>query len=364
MLRRSWFVPCLLLFGSFAGCVGAQSSGSADDVGDGPGIKSGPASFDESTGGIEGFVTDTELVPVPGALIGILHSETVTQDVTVLTDAAGRFSLSHVPPGSHVLQASALGYQSASKRIEVTVGQVTSVQLVVERLAVETARSFTNVYKLALDAYMYRLTPECMFLSDSLPPSGVGPIEDNRNRLKTCSGQRLGCDPSANCEVHFTEEFGMGKPWTAMVLEMTWQPQSTATGKSFMLDLNAPNITRGTGGSINQASPYTWFKMRGEAPITIRVDNPTTLVERGIPESDWYSWEDNEGCTAPDPANQGNCDWFYRVFGGYCDLSSIVGECGTTPVDVGISQGNTATVYFSGFYIDPAPAEFTALPDA
>ena len=356
-------VVLVLVVGALSGCVGAESSDATQD-GNGPGVTAGPAAFDDTTGGIEGSVTDTELVPVAGALVGILTSASSAEPITVMTDEAGRFSISHVPPGSQTLQVSALGYGSTSKRVEVVPGQVATVQLVIEKIAIETARSFTNVYKLALDAYMYRLTPQCMFLSDSLPPSGVGPVEDNRNRLKTCSGQRLGCDPSANCEVHFTDEFGPNMTWTAMVLEMTWQAQSGATGKSFMLDLNAPNITRGNGGSINQASPYTWFKMQGRAPIVIRVDNPDALVERNIPPSDWHSWPDNEGCTAPDPAGAGNCDWFYRVFGGYCDLSSILGECGTTPVDVGISQGNTATVYFSGFYLDPAPDGFTALPDA
>ena len=112
-----------------------------------------------------------------------------------------------------------------------------------------------------------------------------------------------------------------------------------------MFDITAPNATRGTGGSINQQSPYTFFRMQPFPPIIWRIDNPETLLERGILEEHWC------------------CDWFYRVFPGYCDLGTFVGNCESTP-DYGVSLESTMTVYMSFYFRAPAPPDATALPDA
>lgn len=119
-----------------------------------------------------------------------------------------------------------------------------------------------------------------------------------------------------------------------------------------------PNVSRQFGGSIDQADKRYWMQHQGKAPIQIRIDLPETLVEREIDEADWYSYPDGTGCA------QSSCMWLYRTWSSYCDLSSVVGECGTTPVDYGFQNSATFTVYWSIFYIDPAPAGFTIVPDA
>jgi hypothetical protein len=217
----------------------------------------------------------------------------------------------------------------------------------------------TEIMKGTMSAVMWRLTPECMYFSNSVPSN-----TPNRNLLKTCGGVRTECGPSGNyCEKHYVDEFQRETKWKTIVSELDWQAQSGITGKGFQLDLNAPNITRSTGGSIDQADPYTWTQLQGKAPIVIRIDNPETLVARGIKESDYYSYPGGTGCTAPTPTAGNNCQWFFRIFGGYCDLSSTFGDCRTTPVDYGVPQDNIFTHYFSYFYLDPANPEFTALPD-
>lgn len=352
--RVTNFVVAFVLAGVFAGCIQAES-GAVQSAN--PEVAAGPAQFDETTGGIEGVLTDSELAPIAGALIGLLQSDSLPEPMSVTTDEAGHFTISHVPPGEHTLQASALGFEATSKRVAVEVGAIATISLALKAIPIAEAYGETLIMKSAMSAVMWRLTPQCMYFSNSVPED-----TPSRNLLKTCGGLRTGCDPDI-CETHFTDEFLKETGWKSIVAEMSWQPQSGVTGKGFQLDVNAPNITRSTGGSIDQASPYTWAALSGKSPIVIRIDNPTTLVERQIPESDWYSYPDGEGCTAFDEGDVGNCDWFFRIFGGYCDLSSVAGDCSTAPVDYGLPQDNTFELYFSYFYLEPAAPGFTALPD-
>lgn len=326
-------------------------------------VASGPAAFDDTTGAITGTITDDELQPVGGAIIGILPSETITENFQVLSDETGQFAFSRVPPGTHTLAGSALGYSSTSRSVSVDVGAVTDVALIVEKLAIKGPFSVTEIRKGTVTATMYRATPQCMYFASYIPPDTPG-IGGSRNLVKTCggSGGASWADGSAS-QLHWIEEFYKETEWRTIVAELEWQPQSAVTGKGFLMDISAPNITRSTGGSIDQADPHTWFQMAGKSPLHIRVDNPDSLVERNLPESDWYSYPDGEGCTAPTDGSA-NCDWFLRLFGAYCDLSSNFGDCYTMPVDFGRPTDLPVTLYFSYFYMDPAEEGFTALPDA
>jgi hypothetical protein len=186
------------------------------------------------------------------------------------------------------------------------------------------------------------------------------PVQTQVNNLvKTCGGIAGGNFG----QPHFVDQFLKETDWRTIIAELTWQPQSTVTGRGLSMDLNAPNSTRGTGGSIDQASPYTFDKETSKPPLITRIDLPETLVERGIPESDWYSYPGGTGCTAPSNGSP-NCDWFIRLFAAPCDLSANTGACDATPVDFGAPQDMPVTLYFSYFYREQADPAFTALPDA
>lgn len=333
----------VLLANLMAGCVGEAES-TAD-----PGTKAGgPAQFDDVSGGIEGSITDTELQPIVGALIGILRSDVILEDFTVLSDESGAFSFSNVPPGTHTLAGSALGYASGSRSIEVEAGAITQASLIVDKLASVGPYHVTEILPGTAGGFNYRVTPECMYFSSQIP------VQTPVNTLvKTCGGI-AGGDFG---QPHFIDQFQKDLDWRTMVAELVWQPQSTVTGRGLSMDINAPNITRGTGGSIDQADPYTFDKESANAPIITRIDLPDTLVERGIPESDWYSYPGGEGCES------GSCDWFIRLFAYPCDISANAGGCGATPVDFGAPQDMPVTLYFSIFYRDQAEPDFTALPD-
>ena len=129
--------------------------------------------------------------------------------------------------------------------------------------------------------------------------------------------------------------------------------QSGATGRGFNFDINAPNITRGSGGSINQADPKTWVVATEQSPIQIRIDKPTALLEREIPETDWNN-------PPGGPCGTNNCDWFYRIFAAACDLGICPDGFGP---DYGIMYNGHAEVYFTYFVKAPAPADWTAVPE-
>jgi hypothetical protein len=344
-------VPLLLMLLAFAGCVGADSSSPATNGPGAPGGAHGPAEFDETTGAIEGVVTTVELAPIAGAVVGLLPSALLAEPYNAVTDETGRFTLNRVPPGDHALAASALGFTSASKRVSVETAVVAQVSIILEQLAIEEAYSVTILKRGAQTGAMLRLTPECLYLSQSVPEQ-----VPSRNLLKTCNGARL-CD-SGSCEFTFVDELLKETNYRTIVAEMNWQPQSGATGRAYWLDLSGPNVSRQTGGSIDQADKRYWMKHQGKGPIQLRVDLPETLVERGIDEADWYSYPGGKGCA------QSSCAWLYRAWPSYCDLGSSTGACGSTPVDYGIQQGAVYDVYFSIFYLEPAPPEFTGVPDA
>lgn len=122
----------VLLAQAAAGCV---ESGASDAGGARPNeapVASGPASYDDETGGIDGLVTNAELVPLEGAVVGLLE----TPESEVATDASGRFSISRIAPGDYQLAVQKLGYESVGKKVSVVQGQIVQVQIALPELPV------------------------------------------------------------------------------------------------------------------------------------------------------------------------------------------------------------------------------------
>lgn len=83
----------------------------------------------QTTGAIEGFIVDGRAqVPLPGAVI-VASGPALQGETTAVTDAAGRFVLSLLPPGSYTLELQRQGYASFTlEEIAVSADQVTGVQ--------------------------------------------------------------------------------------------------------------------------------------------------------------------------------------------------------------------------------------------
>lgn len=102
-----------------AGCAGTPE----------PTVAGSLAEISEDMGIAAGTVVDTELAPVTGAVVGV-GAEAKTQ-----TDAAGHFEIV-LAPGPHVLNFQALGFTAVARNVDVVAGQVTPLQITLERLPV------------------------------------------------------------------------------------------------------------------------------------------------------------------------------------------------------------------------------------
>ncbi|MBI2077752.1 MAG: carboxypeptidase regulatory-like domain-containing protein [Euryarchaeota archaeon] len=122
---------------AFSGCV---------DSGDGTTASSQPpapteATVDASTGGIEGVVTDDELVPIADANVGIAGKDLVGK-----TSAGGRFAFSQLDPADYNVMVERIGYFSKTVKASVKAGEVTRLDIVLERIPV-SEEGFDDVAK-------------------------------------------------------------------------------------------------------------------------------------------------------------------------------------------------------------------------
>src|SRR5688500_16025584 len=91
------------------GCVGTESaSGNTNNV-------TQVGELSEDKGGVRGWVMTDELVPIPGAQVGVAALALIAS-----ADENGAFSIAGLPPGRHVVSAIALGHESASISVEIT----------------------------------------------------------------------------------------------------------------------------------------------------------------------------------------------------------------------------------------------------
>jgi len=82
----------------------------------------------EISGDVSGTVTDPSGAVLPGAMVNLKNNATgATQTAT--TNPAGVYRFSLLPPGSYTVTASAQGFQGASQKIQVAVGQASAANL-------------------------------------------------------------------------------------------------------------------------------------------------------------------------------------------------------------------------------------------
>lgn len=124
-------VTLLLLLAAFAGCLGSSNS----DAGDSASASVSPeapvaAEFSQTTGAIEGILTDDALLPVPNATVYLEESSKggpVIANATTTT--SGAFAFSFVEPGTYRLRIQATNYQESSTLVQVQSGAKTQVHL-------------------------------------------------------------------------------------------------------------------------------------------------------------------------------------------------------------------------------------------
>lgn len=110
-----------LVFLVFAGC-----SGPARRAETGP---SQPAEADPYLGGIEGTVTDDQILPLTAVEVAIDK-----YTLTTSTDELGHFRFVGLQPGEYVLAVAKAGYRSVAKRTLVEAGDLASIAVQLEPL--------------------------------------------------------------------------------------------------------------------------------------------------------------------------------------------------------------------------------------
>ena len=124
-----------------SGCAGESGSVAQDSETVAPSDLDQPKGAE--TGSIRGVVVNDEAQPVAKAQAALLDVPGETFET--LTDEAGAFAFAEVPPGSHRLAVSALGYEAASRQVEVRAGETTDgVRLVLKSIAIETSTHKTE----------------------------------------------------------------------------------------------------------------------------------------------------------------------------------------------------------------------------
>jgi hypothetical protein len=359
------FLGIILLGVLLSGCVGSGQTATSPQV-------AGPA-FDENSGSIRGSVRTDEILPIIGAQVGVVGTP-----ITAITDEAGAFLLPLVPPGSQTVAVIALGYHSTSKRVEVVAGTEVGVDFILNALPSTGPYHVTEHFKPTVQAYVFKLTVDCMY-----PVPG-------QSTVKSCVGGG-GCPantavssapPGCMTEVGYGHCGQSGSPWASrgcdftaewqtIIGEVTWTPQSGVTGRGWLYEVLAPNVTRGTGvnhaGSVDQSDKHDWFAITSQSPIRHRIDDATFMD--GSPSGTTNPVKEEDRCGGVQGAyTPGFCDWHWRVFAGWCTLNALTGGaagCEKPGPDFAIDPvGQPVEIYFSYFIREPAPADWTALPDA
>ncbi len=193
----------LLILLLLAGCVETEAGPSATDPGPANVPEAvGPATFDDTTGAIDGVVTDDQLQPIPGAQVGAINEPSLV----TITDRGGRFVFSNVPPGRYAIGASALGFNAGAKSVDVVAGQPATVSLVLAPLPIATP--YHEVF----------------------PFNGM--LECAAALIRTSLSSA--CDPTqAGASFHEIYPEGWPTTWNATVVEAEWDSQANPDWLAF-----------------------------------------------------------------------------------------------------------------------------------
>jgi hypothetical protein len=287
-------------------------------------VASGPAQYDETSGAIEGFVTDEEIAPVVGAIVGLLElPENVVQ-----TDSQGRFAFSNLAPGTYTIAVQKLGYESSADRVDVLAGETATAQIVLSVLPVETPYAELIIHRGVLE-------------------NGVGVV-----RTATCTN--CGTDET---RYHFPDG-AIAEDWQAIMIEVTWNTQDYL-GIDFV---NRGDENGGAFWRIRAPNPVHGLVLRGGdytmAPYNAREPVPTDPEAFDGAGDNWYVEDWYVGSYQ---AETHNLDVVCQT-----DIPGVLNGYKAGCYGVGFIPELTFTNYITIFHLEvPGDAEsYSAIPDA
>lgn len=111
----------------------------------------------ESTGSLEGGVRDEEGSPLAGAqVVGLFRAAEGAE--TSKVDDKGHYSFRNVPPGSHFIRASAPGFMTAGKSVEVVGDRPTTCSFALARGSISLAGKVADQGGAGVDSEVYLLS--------------------------------------------------------------------------------------------------------------------------------------------------------------------------------------------------------------
>lgn len=240
----------------FSGCI----AGGATDapISSHAPVASGPAEYDDTTGAIEGFVTDEEIAPVAGAIVGLLEMP----EKIVSTDEQGRFAFSILVPGTYTVAVQKLGYDSSAQRVDVLAGQTSASKIILSVQPIEEPWAELIIHRGIIE-------------------NGVGVV-----RTATCTN--CGTDET---RYHFPDG-AIPADWQAILIEVTWNT-ADYLGIDFVDRRDDPDDGQGAAyWRIRSASPVHGLVLRGGdytmAPYHARNPVPTEPEAFDGEEDNWY----------------------------------------------------------------------------
>lgn len=229
------YLPLLLVVSvAWAGC--AQSAAEQKAMAPPDSIVEAQPENLADAGTIVGNVVDDSIAPIASAQVGIVELA-----LMATTDSAGNFEFRNVPSGAYTLNAIALGYESAIKRVEVTAGQ-------------NVATTMTLIPIAVLEPYYETLGPMVGYFECRLaqPPVGAAGTTVRGGSTGPCAPVSSGLE-----DLPSSMDFDIHNDTVAFVGEMKWTQGSFATSQRLRMSFSY----------TDRSSGHWWCTATSESPI-------------------------------------------------------------------------------------------------
>lgn len=269
--------------------------------------------FDDSTGVIQGTVTDDQLAPVGDVLV------TLDDVLNQTTGPDGSFRFPYVEPGEHVLSATRPDYASATRKVDVEAGATATINLALLPLPSDAPYHETQVQEGLLGCsftvegtFVYYLNCEALYIA--------GQHDLDRHILRFNIGRLEGVSG-----------------WFA---ETSWQLSQTFA-RALWINWGTSS---GSQPDQNLYILYPFHDSVGPSPHRQRFNNTTVLNHLEAQPSDLCSLETD-------------CNLFSTNYSGHDTLTLL-------PIGVGGQIQQRFEQYLTTFRNGELPEDFTVLPDS
>ncbi|HEX9815639.1 MAG TPA: hypothetical protein VGB18_01550, partial [Candidatus Thermoplasmatota archaeon] len=167
-----------------------------------------------------------------------------------------------------------------------------------------------------------------------------------------CLVPAVTCQSAASAANHlFAVEETEGTPLAGVVLEASWLPNSAVCAKTLRLRLFSPDVTTSptdtNPGHWTNDPHHTWTIT---SPVVMRVPRADDGTKDSIDSQQRIELNDGEPLEI-------DGDWMARTFPPGRGLTNL-------PADFNCFTQQRVDLWFSHFYLDPYPSDYTARPDA